>query len=385
MRLKPVLVTMAALFISLESVVLGLEKIYLPASAEKVLAQLTHKSLSQTLISLRSENLELTWEDQKRTWPLSNYLVSYERRFIGKTDVRLDFDKLQSSLNALAAEIDRPAINARLELSGETGKVQEFSLPVYGRRLMIDRTSSAIAAHLVQGRLSIALVLEETAPEITADSMKKLGINTLLARGESNFDGSSTNRVKNIEVGAAKFHGVLIKPGEEFSFNNILGEVDASTGYLPELVIKNHRTVYEYGGGLCQISTTLFRAVVLAGLPITERRPHDFPVRYYSPQGFDATIYPGIVDLKFKNDTPEHLLIQSKIAGKKLFFEIYGSSDGRKIALDGPHQYDQKVNGSMKAYFVRTVTFADQTHKEERFNSSYRAVPASPLEKTPLE
>ena len=127
----------------------------------------------------------------------------------------------------------------------------------------------------------------------------------------------------------------------------------------------------------------MFRAAINAGLPILERRPHSFPVKYYNPQGFDATIYPGVVDLRFRNDTLAHLLVQTKISGTKLIFEIYGSDDGRVVTLDGPYQYDQKANGAMKAYFTRKITLTDGTEKEERFDSNYK--PPMPLVKNPLE
>jgi vancomycin resistance protein YoaR len=78
---------------------------------------------------------------------------------------------------------------------------------------------------------------------------------------------------------------------------------------LPELVIKKEGTVPEFGGGLCQVSSTAFRAAMNGGLPITQRRNHAYAVQYYAPQGTDATIYPGVVDLKFINDTPGDILI----------------------------------------------------------------------------
>jgi vancomycin resistance protein YoaR len=222
-----------------------------------------------------------------------------------------------------------------------------------------------------------------TEPDITLDRINKLGITTLIGHGESDFKGSPSSRVHNIKVGSAKYNGTVVKPGEEFSFNDILGEVDDKNGYQPELVIKGGKLIYEYGGGLCQVSTTLFRSAIMAGLPILERKPHSFPVKYYDPQGYDATIYPGVVDLKFRNDTLNHILIQSRIENTKLIFDIYGSGDGREVFLDGPYQYDQRKNGSMKAYFVRKITYADGSTKEKRFDSNYGA--SAPLERNPLE
>ena len=176
-----------------------------------------------------------------------------------------------------------------------------------------------------------------------------------------------------------------MKPGEEFSFNTRLGEVGPQEGYLPELVIKQNKTVPEYGGGLCQVSTTFFRAAILAGLEITERFPHAFAVKYYSPQGFDATIYPPHPDLRFKNDTPAHILVQTRIEKTKLYFELYGTNDGRTVKLDGPYQYDQKSDGSMKAKLTYTVTRDNQVLREKTFHSNYKSPLLYPVQRNPLE
>lgn len=376
-------------FLILETLLFGLDHIYLGKKVSETQSHypLNKNNPSALLTTLRSQALELTWDhgQQKKTIPLADILVSFDRYYTGQKGWRIDQQKLWASLMPLALEIDRAPINAKLEYSETENRIREFALPQTGLKLDFNQSIAQINRGLAYGRLIIPLAMEETPPEITASSIEKLGITALLGRGESNFDGSSSSRITNIKVGSAKFHGLLVRQGEEFSFNNNLGEVEAATGYQPELVIKSNRLVWEYGGGLCQVSTTLFRAAIYAGLSIVERRPHSFPVRYYNPQGFDATIYPGIVDLRFKNDTPGPLLIQTKIIGKKITFEIYGSSDGRKVSVNGPYQYDQQTNGAMKAYFIRKILLADGSEKSEKFSSAYRPIPASPQEKNPLE
>jgi vancomycin resistance protein YoaR len=197
-----------------------------------------------------------------------------------------------------------------------------------------------------------------------------LGIKELIATGESDFSGSSRNRRVNIQVGSSKFNGVIVKPGEEFSFNSHLGAIDAENGYLPEVVIKKDGLVAEFGGGLCQVSSTTFRAAMNAGLNITQRRNHSFAVRYYAPQGTDATVYPGVVDLKFINDTPAHMMIWTRTEGNKLYFDFYGTRDQREIVLEGPVQYDKRASGAMKATWTKKVTNNGQTN-EQVFNSTY--------------
>jgi len=232
----------------------------------------------------------------------------------------------------------------------------------------------------------ILLETEKVKPKISTADIDNLGITSLLAKGVSNFGGSPSNRIHNIKVGAAKFNGFLLKPNEEFSFNKILGEVGPEQGYEPELVILKDRTAPEYGGGLCQVSTTAFRAAVYAGLEITQRYPHAFPVKYYNPQGFDATIYPPYPDLKFINNTSNYVLIQTKIKGTELTFEFYGNDDGRKVEIQGPEQYDIQPDGSMKAKLVQKVY--DKNNNiiiDKTFYSNYKSPNLYPVQRNPLE
>lgn len=378
-----------AVFLILEALLFGLDRIYLEKKISEGQSNLpaNERNPSALLATLRFQALELTWDhgQQKKDIPLIELLVPFKRRYTGQDSWRVDREKLLALLTPLAIEIDRVPVNAKLEYSEAGKRIKEFALPQTGLKLDLNQSVAQIIRGLINGQLIIPLTITETQPDITAQAVEKLGITALLGKGESNFDGSSSSRIVNIKIGSTKFHGLLVKPGEEFSFNDNLGEVEATTGYQPELVIKNNRLVWEYGGGLCQVSTTLFRAAIYAGLPILERRPHSFPVRYYNPQGFDATIYPNLVDFRFKNNTPRSILIQTKITGKKLAFEIYGSADGRQVFLDGPYQYDQQANGAMKAYFTRKIRSADGLEKIEKFSSNYRPPPASPQEKNPLE
>ncbi len=312
---------------------------------------------------------------------LQSWIESYTRDYSGKQDLRVS-SKFNDYLIQLAAATNIEPVDAKFEFGGDN-KATVFSQSVQGKRFNITKSAADIINALLENKPSVQLSVDIVEPEITLEKINNLGIKTLIAKGESDFIGSHNARIHNIETGAAKFNGAIIKPGEEFSFNNILGSVDEKTGYQPELVIKGGQTIPEYGGGLCQLSTTVFRSAILAGLPITERRPHAYPVKYYNPQGFDATIYPGVSDLKFINDTGGHILLQTRIEGTKLFVELYGSSDGRQVTMDGPYQYAQKTSGAMKAYFVRTITYANGEKKNERFDSNYQA--PFPLARTPLQ
>lgn len=343
------------------------------------------KSFVTQLSAAQTRPLDLMVGDKKEseigTKELLTWIETYQRDYSQKSDLRISSDKLNDFILALATKTNRLPVNARLGF--QNGRATEFVKSVPGRTMDIEKTSLNITQALISGSLSAELVYEYKEPEITLTKINQLGITSLIGKGESDFAGSSQARIYNIRLGASKYNGHVIAPGEEFSFNNTLGEVSEASGFQSELVIKSGKLVREAGGGICQVSTTLFRAAIYSGLPILERRPHSFAVRYYNPQGFDSTIYPGVVDLKFKNDTPGHIMLQSYISGTKITFEIYGTDTGRIVTVNPPVQYDIQPDGSMRAYFVRKIAQNGET-KETTFNSTYKA-PPSAQERNPLE
>ena len=301
--------------------------------------------------------------------------------------IRNDFDLLQltqaavmgSSLNGLerlfspetitniediTEKINQPAKDASLII--ENNKATQFDPGQNGQALDL----YVLKKLLLQNINDIHLPVMVSRPKIALADTNALGIKELVATGQSNFSGSPSNRIHNITVGAARFNGLIIQPGAEFSFNKYLGEVDGDHDFLPELVIKPEGVTPEFGGGLCQVSSTTFRAAMNAGLPITARRNHSFAVQYYAPQGTDATIYPGSSDLKFINNLPSVMLIRTRIEGKKLFFDFFGTKDNRVVTFEGPNQYDKKPDGSMKAIWTRHVTLNNQT-TDQTFKSVY--------------
>lgn len=191
---------------------------------------------------------------------------------------------------------------------------------------------------------TLALPLTVVEPSITVpDSLAAKGVTDLVGVGYSDFGGSPANRVHNIQTGIAQYNGILIDQGAEFSFMGQMSPVDAEHGFLPELVIKGDETIPEYGGGLCQISSTMFRAALYSGLPITARRNHSYAVSYYARPfgyGLDATVYDPAPDFKFMNDTPGSLLVQAYTDGSSAYYVFYGTNDGRTVTMEGPYSYD---------------------------------------------
>lgn len=312
-----------------------------------------------------------------------SWTETFFRQYSKREEIRLSSKNLYEYLKSMEKDINKEPINAKLEF--KNNKAVAFSLAQNGTVLDIDKSIDQIFQNIKNNHNNIALIINHLEPSITADKINNFGITELLAKGESDFSGSTATRIHNINTGSGIISGTLLKPGEEFSFNNILGKVDGDSGYKPELVIKNSKLILEFGGGICQVSTTVFRAAILAGLPIVERHAHSLPVRYYNPQGFDATIYPGVSDLRFKNDTSAYLLIQNRVEKNKLFVEIYGSADNRKVEISGPKQYDVKLDGSLKAVLSRIVIMPDGTKNEDKFYSNYRSPSLFPREKNPLE
>lgn len=292
-------------------------------------------------------------------------------------------EEINETLAALAPSVNQESRNARLKK--EDGQVLIVKPSASETRLDITKSARQIIVALYEGETTISLVVNEKPAAISFESLKELGLTDFLGLGSSNFAGSSASRQHNVKTGMAKFDGLLLKPGETFSFNTLLGEVDAANGYLPELVIKPGKTTPEYGGGLCQVSTTLFRAAVNSGLRVTERFPHAFPVKYYNPQGFDATIYPPHPDLQFINDTPGHIYIQGFINGTELSFEFYGQNDGRQVTVKGPYVLETGEDGSMKTLLTQEIWRDGKLEDKRSFYSSYKSPALYPVEKNPLE
>lgn len=311
---------------------------------------------------------------------ISSFFETYTRNYTNQESLRIA-NSVDDFLADIAQGVNSLPINARMTF--QNGVLKTLQQEVPGKKLNISNSVENIFKSLKKGENQIYLVIDEIEADLTVEKFQQLKISSLLAKGESDFSGSSAARIHNIKVGAAKYNGYLIPPGEEFSFNEILGNVDAAAGYLPELVIKSNKVIPEYGGGICQVSTTLFRAVLHAGLPITERRNHSFPVKYYNPQGWDATIYPGVVDLKFTNDTGEYILVQTKINGTNITFELYGNDDGRIVEVERPKQFP-KEDGGLYTTFNRTIQKGEEI-VTNTFNSNYKSKDKFPLEKNPLE
>lgn len=248
----------------------------------------------------------------------------------------VDQDKVLGYLNSIAPDINQEAKDAKFQV--ENGQVTTFQVSQVGYSLDNDKAKGMIASAITNQTNIVNLPIKAIQPQVASDSASSLGLKELIAEGESSWRGSPANRIHNLTLGSSKISGTIVKPGEEFSTVKTIGQIDGSTGFLPELVIKNStQVVPEFGGGLCQVSTTLFRAVLNSGLKITAREPHSFRVSYYEPPvGMDATIYDPSPDLKFINTYKTPILIWAIAGSNNLTFQIYGTKDGREVNISAP-------------------------------------------------
>lgn len=287
----------------------------------------------------------------------------------------------------------------------ENGKVIDFLPAKEGYSIDMEKMKTEICRDFLNWRNSSekkiisGLPLVKVQPKINNSDVNSLGIKELLGRGTSSFKHSSEIRNWNVEKGASIVNRVLVAPGETFSFIKSLGEVSLDNGYKKAYIIRQGKTELDVGGGICQVSTTLFRAMLDAGVDITARQPHAYRVSYYeedSKPGFDATVFIPKPDLAFVNDTGHHLLIQSYYDGKnkKLTYEIYGTSDGRKTVIDNYKQWgaapappdvwiddptlpagkvvkDESRVPGLKTAFDWTVTRNGEIIHKKTFTSSY--------------
>ena len=314
-------------------------------------------------------------------------------------------EQLQNFLDSAQKAIHVDPIDAQFQFTD--GRVTTFKPSRDGKDIDYNLLSQEILSRIPyllavgkKANTTIAIPIKTIQPNVTTEQANNLGIKELIGTGTSLFQHSIESRIYNIELAASRLNGIIVPPGEEFSFDKALGDVSAFTGYKQAYVISGGHTILGDGGGVCQVSTTMFRAILNAGLPVTERHAHDYRVGYYeedSPPGLDATVYVPSVDLKFRNTTGHNILIQSVVDPSvlRLTFYFYGVQDGRQVTLSTPvvtnvvpapaplyqddptlpkgvvKQTDFAANGAT-ATFTRIVTQNGKQIINETYVSNYR-------------
>lgn len=298
-------------------------------------------------------------------------------------------EKLRNFLaENVARRIERPVQNAVITQfvdEGRAARVEVSGIARDGIRVPFEESIRLIQESVARGNFDVQLVLQRDAAQIVNQTGLALGNMELLGVGRSNYAGSPEGRAFNIRKGLReRMNNIIVPPGADFSFNSLLGSLRASDGWKLALGIFGGGSLKPtLGGGLCQVSTTVYRAALEAGLKIKVRRSHSLYVKYYKEygEGLDSTVFVGGQDLIFTNDTPSYIFIQSYDDGDDGYVKIHGTSDGRVNFLDGPYRFHNTP--AEKAYkpkkneiaWFRTIQWSDGRKENETIVSRYRTVP----------
>lgn len=294
--------------------------------------------------------MQLLFKEQ--TFPISQTdiadMIVISRVESGRQPVlnaQIDQKKLTRLVTEIADKIGRESIEPRVSWNGGNLQITREGRSAY--RLDIEPTVTRLNTAILDSKRDLDLfadkLVTEEQPRATPENLATLGLNELVASGKSDFTASADYRITNIKAGVALMQGILIPPDGEFSFNENVGEIDEANGFVEGYAIVGNRTQKEPGGGICQVSTTLFRAAFYAGLPFEEWNPHRFRISWYEkydPIGMDAAIFTGGgPDLRFVNDTGNWMLIEGMVddANASVTFNIYGSKvPGRTVERSEP-------------------------------------------------
>ncbi len=344
---------------------------------------------------------DIVLKTEENTWDLDKELL------LSFMQVRLSEDTVVLGLNTssfeaytdiLASEVNQLPRGKVTDL--RDNRVVEFEIIENGKELDVKQFTDKMKVALFDLQASGDVEIPFRVVSDSKANVSKYGIFSLLGEGKSKYTGSAEARIHNLSLAAERTNGILVPPGGVYSFNSAVGEISRNTGYTSAYVIASGRTVLGDGGGVCQTSTTLFRAVLDSGLPIVTRHPHDYRVYYYeieSPIGFDASIYQPSLDFQFKNDTPNYILLQSYVDkdNDELSFKIFGTPDDREIQITDPivtnvsappaplYQDDPSLPrgvvkqvdfaaGGATASFTRIVTKEGKEHFKDTYTTNYR-------------
>ena len=309
--------------------------------------------------------------------------------------LKIDPRAVQARLRRIGLGFDREPQDARYVRAGAELKAQGDA---QGWKLDLETARALLSDEILRPESSeVLLPILPTAPKLSADTLPKIADLTLLAESYTSYAGSSRERVVNVAVAAAKLDGYVVPAGKTFSFNDAVGPIEPEQGFAEGYVISGGRTIKGVGGGVCQASTTTFRALYKAGLPMVERNQHAYRVRWYDPLvGLDAAVYQPSLDLKMQNDTPGPLVVRASTDGASMTVRLYGLSDGRKVSVSSPvilahtpapapkFEFDpslrvgerKQVDWAADGYRVqvtRTIARTGQAAKTEVMSSNYRA------------
>lgn len=247
---------------------------------------------------------------------------------IFKLSINYNKEKLNSYIEDLSKDINVSMKNASIEIKNSNIKIHEDE---EGINLEVDKTLNNAIKELEKGNKTIELVVQKIQPDIKEENLQK--VDTILGTYSTKFDSSIAGRSHNVTLAAKSTSDVLLMPGESFSYNEYTGPRTVSNGYKNAPVIVQGVVQEGVGGGVCQVSSTLYNSVLYAGLEIESIKNHSIPSSYVA-KGRDATVSYGSIDFIFKNNLKYPVYIKNSVYGNTLTCTIYGSSeDKQKIEI----------------------------------------------------
>lgn len=261
---------------------------------------------------------------------MNNFKAQEEAHF----DLALDWEdqKLTENLLAHLTQYNRPPVDASYHINEKN--LMEIQIEQSGQTIDTEPLVEQIKkTRIFQEPDTLQVHFKEEQPKVTAANLEAQKIDGLIGSYTTWFDASNIERTENIRLAAQALDGALIPPGETISFNEIVGQRTGEKGYQEAYIIENGVFVPGLGGGICQVSSTLYNAGLLANLKVAERANHDLAIAYV-PLGRDATVVYSALDLKFNNDTGAYLLIRTRMVHNALTIELYGKvKPGQEVLI----------------------------------------------------
>lgn len=256
-----------------------------------------------------------------------------------RSTLKIDSEKANQVIQEKFSEFTRDPVDGSYRIEQDRFVIQPA---VSGRAIQVDPILREIEDRsFVSLPKRIQVMVVDVPAAITTESLEELAFNGVISEFTTHFDVNDKNRTSNLQTAAQKLDKAVLKPGETFSFNDTIGPRSAETGYKDAYVILNNEYVQGIGGGICQVSSTLYSAAVLANLTIEERSPHAVAVAYI-PLGQDATVnYPNL-DLKIRNDTPSLVYVRTEVKAGSLTVRLYGKKTEQKVRFE--QQIDREID-----------------------------------------
>jgi vancomycin resistance protein YoaR len=275
------------------------------------------------------------------------------------TNLSIDQKAVQARLRRIGLGFDREAQDARYVRVGTDLKARGDAP---GWKLDLETAGTVLADEILRPEsLEVTLPIILSDPKISASTLPRPENLALLAESYTSYAGSSRERVTNVAVAASKLDGYVVPDGDVFSFNRAVGPIEPESGFAEGYVISGGRTIKGVGGGVCQASTTTFRALYKAGLPIIERNQHAYRVRWYDPLvGLDAAVYQPYLDMRMQNNTPGPLLVRAFTDGASMTVRLYGLSDGRKVSVSSAQILSHTPAPAPKTEFDPTLRVGER-------------------------